>query len=95
MKTQLAACLAGALLFAGAAVAQNDPHDPMKDTGTRATAPTGDTVFDQLDANQDGYLSKNEVMGDPGVAQNFAKIDKDGDGKISVDEWKARGHHDK
>ena len=93
MKTRIALCLGTALSFAAGAALAQDPHDAAKTDGTKAMAPTGDSAFDQLDINQDGYLTKNEVMGDPGVAQNFSKIDKDGDGKISIDEWKARGHH--
>jgi hypothetical protein len=33
-------------------------------------------------------------MGNPGVAQNFAQIDSDGDGKLSPSEWKMQGKHE-
>jgi len=97
MNHILAKSLAAAfVLCAGTAIAQNDPHDPMKETGANQGVPSqGDASFDELDVNKDGYLTKNEVMGNPAVAQNFARIDKDGDGKISLEEWKAQGHHDR
>ena len=94
MKLLFATALATLSMAASQAQAQNDPHDPQKETGmTRGAPGTGDASFDELDVNKDGYLTKNEVMGNPGVAQNFARIDKDGDGKISPEEWKARGRH--
>jgi hypothetical protein len=81
-------------LVAGSALAQSDPADPKKDVGASEGASMAHNVdWDRLDQNKDGFLSKNEVMGDPAVAQNFEKIDTDGDGKISREEWKARGRH--
>lgn len=98
MKTLLASALAAGLglsmtiAFAQVTPTQSDPaKQSTPKTGTYHGS--GDSSFDELDANKDGYLSKEEVMGNPGLAQNFADIDTNGDGRISIEEWKAMGHH--
>jgi len=86
MKTILVQISIIALLLGSAgAIAQNDP---MKDVGDQAKPSQNDAAFDELDLNKDGYLTKEEVAGNPTVAQDFARLDKDGDGRISLDEWK-------
>jgi len=82
-------------LSASAAWAQQtneSQQNPMPEPATSKPM-TGDSSFDQLDANHDGFLEKSELMGDPALAQNFAKIDTDGDGKVSPAEWKSWGPH--
>lgn len=44
-------------------------------------------MFDKVDANHDGTVSKAEV--DDYVAQRIKTFDKNGDGKLSLDEYKA------
>lgn len=53
--------------------------------------------FDQLDADKNGKLSKSELGADEAVGLEFSKIDRDGDGTISRDEWNAHwaGRQDK
>ena len=50
-------------------------------------SPSGNTAFDGLDKNRDGYLSKEEVAGNKEVAKRFGKFDANNDGKMSVDEF--------
>ncbi len=98
MKILIATSLGG-VLCAAAAMAQTTPRTMPEPTKEGASTPmyhgSGDASFDDLDTNRDGYLSKDEVMGNPAVAQNFARIDTNGDGRISPEEWKAMGHRTK
>jgi EF hand domain-containing protein len=82
------------LAFSGACLAQGTPEDPSKHTGAagQGKAMTSDPMWDDLDTNKDGYLTKDELTGSPALVTHFAKIDTDHDGKISPAEWKAYGH---
>ncbi|WP_124916891.1 EF-hand domain-containing protein [Alteromonas flava] len=42
-----------------------------------------------LDADQDGFISLKEAVGDANLLKNFGIIDTDEDGKISKDELSA------
>ncbi len=44
--------------------------------------------FDQRDSNRDGYLTQSEYGGHPG---NFRALDRDGDNRLSRDEFVRRG----
>jgi hypothetical protein len=85
--------LSSALLFSAACFAQTSPADPSQKTGEagKGMAMTGDTDWDALDSNKDGYLTKDELTGSPALVHNFNNIDTSKDGKISMDEWKAYG----
>ncbi|MBM9520765.1 hypothetical protein JWG39_13160 [Desulforhopalus vacuolatus] len=75
MKKIIALVFALALIGASVtAFASND------DRGPRGQPPT----FAQLDANSDGYLSKDEVKGP--LAKDFDKFDADGDGFLAEEE---------
>ena len=50
------------------------------------TPPSVDEIFKQMDANEDGKLSKKEVKGP--IKNDFAKIDSDEDGFITKEELK-------
>jgi len=50
-------------------------------------SPSGNTAFDGLDKNRDGFLSKEEVAGNKEVAKRFGKFDANKDGKMNVDEF--------
>ncbi|WP_368564369.1 hypothetical protein [Pseudoxanthomonas sp. UTMC 1351] len=53
-----------------------------------STAPAP-TRFEELDANGDNAISKDEAAVDPALAQAFDTLDKDADGKLSPAEYAA------
>ena len=48
---------------------------------------SGNSGFDALDRNRDGYLSKEEIAGDKELAKRLVKFDADKDGRLNVDEF--------
>jgi hypothetical protein len=81
----------------GLCIAQGTPEDPSKNTGAagQGDAMTGDAMWDDLDSNKDGFLTKDELTGSPALVTHFKEIDTNGDGKISPEEWKGYGHKDR
>lgn len=72
----------------------------MKDAFAAKRAARKAARIAQFDANKDGALSPAEhaAMKDERARARFAKLDANGDGKLSLDEFKAgrmfgRGHH--
>ncbi len=60
-------------------------------TGMSATTgPGGEAapLFKELDANHDGYISKEEAKRSADITSRFDKLDLNHDGRISVDEFK-------
>ena len=54
----------------------------------RAAQKKANERFDRADADKDGLLSKDEVAATlPYVAENFAKYDKNSDGKLTWEEY--------
>ncbi|HJT99327.1 MAG TPA: EF-hand domain-containing protein [Rhodanobacteraceae bacterium] len=94
MITTIRILALSSLLVSAACYAQVSPPEPSRATGTagEGKAMTGDADWDALDSNKDGYLTKEELQGTPALVHNFAKIDTNGDGKVSMDEWKTYGH---
>ena len=48
---------------------------------------TGNSAFDALDRNRDGFVSKEEVAGEKELAKRFVRFDADKDGRWNVDEY--------
>jgi outer membrane protein assembly factor BamB len=66
-------------------------HDTIFAVGTGgAETWEGDEVFRQLDVNDDGFVDANEFPKSWGPIKN-AVLDGNGDGKLSLAEWKAFG----
>lgn len=83
-----------AVLLATGAVAQ-DP-DPSPTAAPRSAEPIagGNSRFDHLDVDRDGWLQESEVAVYPQPLPAFAAMDRDGDGKVSSDEWNRRDEGD-
>ena len=45
--------------------------------------------FEELDANGDGAISKQEAAANAGLSQVFDQADANADGSLSADEYKA------
>ena len=62
---------------------------PASSAAPPASAPQSGSIFDTLDANQDGNLAKSEADGHPTVAQHFTEADANADGALSREEFSA------
>jgi hypothetical protein len=72
--------LAGALLLC--------PGFSFGQAGAGATAPSASaSLFDRLDRNKDGYLSREELGSDEAQSRNWIAVDRDRDGRISRAEF--------
>jgi len=89
----LIAAVLGAVLAAPMAYAQTATQaiSPESETAppARDSAAPAPMSFEELDANSDGALSKEEAAVDPALAQAFDTLDKDADGKLSPAEYAA------
>lgn len=56
-------------------------------------SPSGNTGFDGLDKNRDGYLGKEELGGDKEMEKRFAKFDGNKDGRWTLDDY-IKAHKD-
>lgn len=74
MKTLRSTTTLILMLAAAAAFAQSDSNAPS---------------FMQLDANEDGRISKQEAEADARVADRFQETDTDSDGLLSLEEFTA------
>lgn len=52
----------------------------------RKAPPTFEALIEEMDANEDGKLSKNELKGP--LKEDFANVDTDEDGYITKEEFK-------
>lgn len=63
---------------------QTDTPPPANDAATPAPRP-----FEELDANGDGSIAKDEAAVDPALTQAFGTLDQDADGKLAPAEYAA------
>ena len=90
-------------LMSASAWAENEPQTPtpvQPVTQTRSAAAGGSALqaeepsaaqrlFRQLDRNGDGYLSGDELFSEQGRETNWAAVDRNRDGRISPEEFRA------
>jgi hypothetical protein len=93
--------LALALFTLGPAFAQEKPAatPPSEESASGgATAPrpnfrrdavSSRALFDRLDKNRDGYLTGTELTSQEALTTNWLGVDRDGDGRISREEFTA------
>jgi Ca2+-binding EF-hand superfamily protein len=79
--------LAKSLLFASAAIALAFGSAYADDKAAKAK--DKDPGFNNLDKNNDGYLSRAEAKGNPDLSKHFKEVDKNNDGKLSRAEYLA------
>src|SRR5258706_11827580 len=84
LKRMLAMAMAGAFT-ASLAYAEGSRADKARASSLGASSTP---MFQELDKNRDGYLSKDEGKGAP-WAKDFAKLDTNHDGKLSRQEYAA------
>ncbi|HSX64360.1 MAG TPA: EF-hand domain-containing protein [Pseudoxanthomonas sp.] len=95
MTLQSTAVLAGwmGVLLATAVAAA--PASAQSEIPSTAPPPAGDSSapaprsFEELDANGDAAISKDEAAVDPALTQAFGTLDQDADGKLSESEYSA------
>jgi Ca2+-binding EF-hand superfamily protein len=62
-------------------------------TATFAQTPDHHPLFDKMDTNKDGFLTKEEVQKrfPKFTDEMFKQADKNNDGKLTVEEWQTFG----
>jgi EF hand len=83
-----------AALLSSFAVAQSQTPQPSETAAPPAAPPAAapqqsGSVFDALDANQDGNIAQQEAEAHPTVAENFTQADANSDGALSREEFAA------
>ena len=66
------------------------PWGAEPQAGAGASAPSA-SLFDRLDRNKDGYLSREELASDEARSRNWIAVDRDRDGRISRAEFNLVG----
>lgn len=86
MKQQFALAI---VLASGSTLAvADDKAGAAADIGATSAAGGQTLQWNQVDANKDGYLSKDEARAGK-IAADFASIDVNADGRLSKDEFAA------
>ena len=98
-RTALVATVAGCLGMAGLAFAQSQPATPAQAPSSStpmqmsAVTPnkseTAASAFEKLDAAHAGYVTKEQAAKLDGFDKSFTQADKNKDGKLDRDEFKA------
>lgn len=93
VRTAIALSLLGLALAAPTAIAQEQDASRPK-TEANAPPPTDPATpapraFEELDANGDGAIAKDEAAADPTLTQSFGTLDQDADGKLTPAEYLA------
>jgi Ca2+-binding EF-hand superfamily protein len=88
-----------AVLVFSTAFAQQKPPPPKEESASGgATAPrpsfrrdasASQALFDRLDKNRDGYLTGTELTSQEALSASWLGVDRDGDGRISREEFTA------
>ena len=80
--------------FAQEKPAANPPKDESASGGATAPRPSfrrdsasSQALFERLDKNHDGYLTGTELTSQEALASSWLGVDRDGDGRISPDEF--------
>lgn len=68
------------------AMAQDETGARTKPEPAETATPPPRT-FEELDANDDGAIGKDEAAVDPALVQMFGTLDKDADGRLTPDEY--------
>ena len=55
----------------------------------RRDTASSQALFDRLDKNRDGYLTGSELTSQEALSSNWLGVDRNGDGRISRDEFTA------
>jgi hypothetical protein len=66
------------------------PQISWGQAGAGASAPSA-SLFDRLDRNKDGYLSREELTSAEAKSRNWIAVDRDRDGRISRAEFNLVG----
>lgn len=94
-KSKLVLALVSGLALPLGALAAEPTSDKPAATGKPAPAGAegraASPMFQQLDADKDGYVNAKESEKSATVKGNFKTMDKNQDGKISADEWREGG----
>jgi Ca2+-binding EF-hand superfamily protein len=88
-----------ALLACASAFAQQKPAASAEESasggataprpGFRRDASASQSLFERLDKNRDGYLTGTELTSQEALSANWLGVDRDGDGRISREEFTA------